>query len=241
MMKQLDYKTGKKRLMQIYLGGIAIMLIIAYFAAPYSIARVGCAAGTGLVDCVMQEPKLIFLLFMMPALLSFIAFLTHFMAGKKTEQQALSSNMSRIVRMNLYMTIFFIIGSLLMFTVSYIPKEFLRENVKSFESGWYALTALFLLYSANITGKMNKSFFSGWPTYYNQRSELAWSKSQRFMGFAMTFLSLVSFVIAFVWVDIFMYVIIGGIALSYIGCWVVSYLVYKKEILEKAESIEAND
>lgn len=228
-MKIANLGEGKKKLLQIYGIGITAMLIIAYFAAPYSIVRVGCEAGTGLFDCIAQEPKILFLLFMMPALLIIISLLTVLFSEKETEKAALSSNMPKIIRMNTYMTIFFVIGSLLMFTVSYIPKEFLKENVKTFETGWYALTSILMLYTANITGKMNKSFFSGWPTYWNQKSELVWEKSQRFMGFALTFVSLASFVIAFVWVDIFMYVLIGGIALAYLGCWLTSYLVYKKE------------
>ncbi|MCJ8322616.1 MAG: SdpI family protein [Rhizobiales bacterium] len=228
-MTQINTYSGKKKLLSIYATGIAAMLGIAYFSAPYSILRVGCDAGTGLIECLQQEPKLLFLLFMMPAFLTLIAMFTLLISVKNPEKDAISSNMPKIIKMHIFMTIFFVIGSLLMFAVSYLPKEVVRENVDLFKSGWFAFTALLLLYTANITGKMNKSLFSGWPTPWNQKSELAWEKSQRFVGFTLSIISIIGMFVAFIWVDLFMYYIIGGIILSYTGCAVVSYYVYKSE------------
>lgn len=233
-------KTNKNKLLTIYAVGISIMLIIAYFAAPYAIVRVGCDAGTSLLQCIPQEPKILFLLFMMPALLLFIALMTAFIGEKEPEVAALTSNMPKIIKMNIGMTIFFIIGSLLMFTVSYLPREMIIENIQSFEGGWYVLTSLVMLYAANMAGKMNKSLFSGWPTPWNMKSDLAWEKSQRFMGFALSLVCVIGIVIAFPWTHLFPFVFIGGLILSYVGCFIVSYYVYKTELALKGESNKAD-
>ena len=125
----------------------------------------------------------------------------------------------------------------------------MKPNAKRLTKLYY-ITAVFALVTHPISlsfylmPKMSKSWLSGLPTPWNLKSELAWEKSHRFAGFSLTIVAILTFLSALSWRFIFntplfpSIVILGGLAISALGVFIVSYYVYHQEKYYKSKQVK---
>jgi len=237
------YKT-KRSIIIINILVFIVMLIISTIAFPHLWEKFDCAADIGKLTCKeATNVKYFGLLFLPLFQLVFTLFIAFFPANKK-EKIAMSPNSKRIKKIYYSLAIFAIFAHPVTLSFLLMTREMFNKHADNILAGFTILFSLFIFYAANMSAKMSKSWLSGWATPWNLKSELAWEKSQRFAGFAMTGVAIILFISTIAWrffylpfflADFSVIIIIGGGILTYAGVFIISYYVYQQEQHNKAK------
>ncbi|PCI87293.1 MAG: hypothetical protein COB24_06605 [Hyphomicrobiales bacterium] len=228
-MEHIEYYKGKRKILIIHCIGLILMVAISFIAYPYVEAAFidAVEAGRSAADTAWYVKY--FVLFATPAIPTVIILMSLFMPVSDAEKTAQAVNIPRFVPINLLMIVILIMGHIGLQLLTTLPKDLLLQYADMIDLTFDVSLCLLMLWVANITAKNTKSLWSGFPTPWNQKSELSWEKSQRFMGFGLAISSLISLIMAFIWPVSVPYIFVGGIIIAYAGCFIVSYYVYKQE------------
>ncbi|MBL1422098.1 MAG: SdpI family protein [Alphaproteobacteria bacterium] len=228
-MEYVEYYKGKRKIRLFHSIGLVVMLVISFIAYPYVDATFIDAVKRGTFDADTVWYAKYFMLFAMPIMPATLIFLSLIIPVSDAEKAAQGLNLPRFIPINMMLVFILVVGHIGMQLFVTLPKDMFHQYAESISSVLYALMALLMLWVANITAKNTKSLWSGFPTPWNQKSELAWEKSQRFMGFGLAINSLICLVMAFIWPMSVLYIFCTGMAIAYGGCFIVSYYAYKQE------------
>ncbi|MBL1422097.1 MAG: SdpI family protein [Alphaproteobacteria bacterium] len=232
-MTEIKFKISQSQPMKVHAVAVAFMLIVSYFAYPYAAAKLECDVALGLISCFGHDPSIFVYVAALPTVYVAVILLGLLVAKKEPHKEAMVKNLKK-TNTRYYMLAAFYCGmSIFMFFSVYLPEDFMDEHQGKFQLFVSIATILFIFFVANVAPKMNRSLFSGWACRWNLKSELAWEKSQRFAGFALTIVCVICLIISFTAVNWAIPALALGIGLNYIGVLIVSRHVYKKELSQK--------
>lgn len=228
-MEHNEYDKGKKKIMTFHGIGLAVMLVISFAAFPY--------VDVSLADAVERDKFTetgavfvkYFILLCMPAMPLLIILMSLFIPVSDDEKIAQAQNIPRFIPINFFLVLILIIAHIGMQLFITLPKAMFEQYAELMLTSVYVLLSLIMLWVANIVAKNTKSLWSGFPTPWNQKSELAWEKSQRFMGFGLAISSFINLIVAFIWPIAVPLLMGAGLVMAYGGCFIVSYYVYTQE------------
>ncbi|MBL1242613.1 MAG: SdpI family protein [OCS116 cluster bacterium] len=229
-MKNTEFKISKSQPMKVHAIAIIFMVIVSYFTYPYAIEKLGCGIELGLLNCLIEAPRIFVYTFALPGVYIAVIFVGLIVAKKDPHKEALHSNLSKLNSRYYLLAIFYCGMSTFMFLSVYLSEEFMQSHEDNFQLAISVATTIFVFLVTNIAPKMNKSLFSGFACKWNLKSELAWEKSQRFAGFAMALVCAICLVVAFTYVNLTVPLLMLGIGLNYVGVVIISRRVYKKEL-----------
>ncbi|NRA89370.1 MAG: SdpI family protein [Rhizobiales bacterium] len=238
-MRIQNYEKNKKKIKLSHIVGFIILVLISFIAYPY--------VDTALLDAVNRNKfspeeafyvKLFYMLFM-PAISFCVICLMTFVPVSDKEKIASSPNLPRYVILNIVLNVLIVIAHTANQLFITLPKHLFTEYADQILTWVFVLLSLFLLWASNNLAKNNKSLWSGFPTPWNQESELAWEKSQRFVGFSLSCVSILCLLMAFIYPISIAFILPVGLILSYAGCLIVSYYVYMQE--QHYKSIQKQD
>ena len=228
-MEHIEYNKGKRKIVLFHGIGLAVMLAIGFIAFPYLDASLADAVGREKFTESHAIYVKYFILLCMPAMPLLVILMSLFIPTSDEEKIAQAKNMPRFIPINFFLVLILIVAHIGMQLFITLPKAMFEQYAEMILTGVYVLLSLVMLWVANIVAKNTKSLWSGFPTPWNQKSELAWEKSQRFMGFGLAISSFANLIMAFIW-PIGVPIIMGvGLAMAYGGCFIVSYYVYTQE------------
>ncbi|MGL1920386.1 MAG: SdpI family protein [Hyphomicrobiales bacterium] len=239
-MGHIEYEKGKKQIRTLHIIALVLMVAISFIAYPYVEESLVKTIERGKHS--ISEAKFVqyLTLLAMPSLPFMVVLCSLFLKVSEKEKIAQAKNLPRFIPINLFLVIILVIAHMGMQLFVTLPKAIFAEYADIMLTAVFVLLSFMMLWMANILAKNTKSLWSGFPTPWNQKSELAWEKSQRFIGFSLATISLASLMMAFIAPLSVPFIMGIGLCLSYVGCFIVSYYVYKTELALKGESNKAD-
>ncbi|PCI87294.1 MAG: hypothetical protein COB24_06610 [Hyphomicrobiales bacterium] len=232
-MTETEFKISQTQPMKMHAVAVIFMLIASYFTYPYALAKLECDAALGLMNCFGKDPTIFVYVFALPCVYIAVVLAGLFAAKKEPHKEALAKNLKKTNIRYYMLAVFYCSMSTFMFFSVYLSEESMDTHQDKFQLAISVATILFIFFIANIAPKMNMSLFSGWACRWNLKSDLAWQRSQRFAGFTLTIVCVICLIIAFTMVNFAIPALIIGLGLNYIGVLIVSYSVYRTELVLK--------